>query len=152
MQIPIKRFDSNFPLPTPTKGAACFDLFCRETVTIPPHQIKAVAQNAAVKVPEGYALLLFTRSSTGMRTGLMLANSVGVLDPFYSGDKDEIYGFMLNFTDKPVTVEAGDRILQGMIIRREPVSWEEVESMNDEGHGGYQHFKDAQTKVRDESR
>lgn len=139
MKIPIKRFDKNYPLPKYQEGAACFDMFCRETVTIPPHQVKAVAQNFALKVPDGYALLLFARSSTGLRKGLMLSNSVGVVDPFYSGDKDENLAFLLNFTDEPVTVEAGDRIVQGMIVKTEPVSWEEVESMNSDGHGGYQH-------------
>lgn len=114
-------------------------MFCRETVTISPHTIKAVPQNFALKIPEGYALLIFSRSSTALRKGLMLSNSVGVVDPFYCGDKDENLAFLYNFTDEPVTVEAGDRIVQGMIIRTEPVTWDEVETMNDEGHGGYHH-------------
>lgn len=139
MQIPIKRFDKNFPLPDAEDGAACFDLYCRETVTIPPHQIKAVPQNIAIKVPKGYAWLLFSRSSTPIRKGLMLANGVGVLDPFYSGDKDELIAMMLNVTDEPVTVEAGDRIVQGMIMKVEPVTWQEVDSMGEDGHGGYNH-------------
>jgi dUTP pyrophosphatase len=139
MNVKIKRFDKTFPLPTGTDGAACFDLICRETVTIPPHQIKAIRQNIALKVPDGHALLLFARSSTALRKGLMLSNSVGVVDPFYCGDDDENLAFMLNFTDTPVTVETGDRIVQGMIIKTEPVTWNEVENMNDVGHGGYQH-------------
>lgn len=139
MHIPIKRFDKDFPLPKENDGAACFDFVCRETVTIPPHQIKAVAQNVAVKVPDGYAMLLFSRSSTALRKGLMLANGVGVVDPFYCGDEDENLAFLLNITDEPVTVEAGDRVVQGMIMKTEPVTWQEVDSMNDEGHGGYQH-------------
>lgn len=140
MNIPIKRFDDNFPLPTQQiPGAACFNLICRTTVTIPPHQIKAIPQNIALKVPEGHALLLFVRSSTPLRKGLMLANSVAVIDPFYCGDNDENLAFVLNFTDEPVTVEAGDKIIQGMIIKTEPVTWTEVDSMNDDGHGGYHH-------------
>jgi len=139
MNIPIKRFDKNFDLPSATEGAACFDLICRETVTIPPHKIKSVPQNVALKVPDGHALLLFSRSSTPLRKGLMLANGVGVVDPFYCGDNDENLAFFLNITDEPVTVEAGDRVVQGMIIKTEPVTWQEVESMNSDGHGGYQH-------------
>ncbi len=139
MNIPIKRFDKTFPLPAPDDRAACFDLVCRETVTIPPHQIKAVPQNIALKVPDGYALLLFSRSSTPLRKGLMLANGVGVVDPFYCGDQDENFAFFLNVTDAPVTVEAGDKVVQGMIIKTEHVTWQEVDNMHDEGHGGYQH-------------
>lgn len=140
MNIPIKRFNKDIPLPAADPGAACFDLFCREDVTIPPHTIKAVPQNIALKVPDGHALLLFSRSSTPLRKGLMMANSVGVVDPFYCGDNDENLAFLYNFTDQPVTVEAGDRIVQGMIIKTESITWQEVESMNDDGHGGYQHM------------
>jgi dUTP pyrophosphatase len=139
MDIPIKRFDKNFPLPKATDGAACFDFICRETVTIEPHMIKSIAQNVAYKIPEGYAMLMFARSSTALRKGLMLSNSVGVIDPFYSGDKDENLAFLLNITDKAVTVEAGDRIVQGMLIKTEPVHWQEVDAMNEKGHGGYNH-------------
>jgi dUTP pyrophosphatase len=142
MDIPIKRFDPNYDLPKPTAGAACFDYICRETVTIPPHAIKAVAQNVALHVPAGYALLMFSRSSTALRKGLMLTNGVGVIDPFYCGDEDEHLAFFLNVTDQPVTVEAGDRVVQGMIIKTEPVQWQEVSSLQSTGHGGYQHLDD----------
>src|SRR4051812_4305523 len=108
MNIRIKRFDKDIPLPAPTPGAACFDYMCRETVTIPPHEIRPVAQNVAMQTPADHALLMFVRSSTPMRKGLMLANNVGVIDPKYSGDQDEHLAFMYNFTDKPVTVEKGD--------------------------------------------
>jgi dUTP pyrophosphatase len=139
MDIPIKRFDKGYPLPSATEGAACFDLICSETVTIKPHQIKPIKQNVAVRIPDGYALLLFSRSSTVLRQGLMLSNSVGVIDPFYYGDADELLAFMLNITDEPVTVGAGDRVIQGMIMRTEPVTWHEVQSMDSKGHGGYNH-------------
>src|SRR6266550_2172442 len=136
MKIRIKRFNKKFPLPQAEEGAACFDLICRESVTIPPGKIKAVAQNIAVKIPADYALLLFSRSSTSHKVGLMLANGVGVTDPFYCGDKDENFAFLLNITDKAVIVKAGDKIVQGMIIKTEQVSWQEVDAMNEEGHGG----------------
>lgn len=140
MELPIKRFDKKQPLPTPNGRAACFDFFCRETVTIPPGKMKPVPQNVAVQIPDGYAMLIFPRSSTALRKGLMLTNGVGVTDPFYCGDDDENLAFFLNVTDKPVTVEAGDRVVQGMIIKTESVTWKEMGSFNDNGHGGYQHL------------
>jgi dUTP pyrophosphatase len=148
MQIPIKRFNKTFPLPDYEKGAACFDLICRESVTILPREIKAIAQNIALKVPIGYVLLIFSRSSTPLRKGLMTVNGVGVVDPFYCGDEDENFAFFLNISDKPVTVEAGDKLVQGMIIKTESVSWQEVTSMNDTGHGGYQHFDDLMKETK----
>lgn len=142
MKVTIKRFNKDYPLPQAESGAGCFDFICRETVTIAPHHIKAVAQNVVIKVPEGHVLLLFSRSSTPMRTGLMLANGVGVIDPFYCGDMDEIFAFFLNITDKPVTVEAGDKIVQGMFIKPAAMKWQETDAMVAKGHGGYQHAKD----------
>ena len=144
MNIRIKRFDKKFPLPQrqhpeDQRPAAAVDFICRETVTIPPRSIGPVPQNVAVHVPDGYALLIFARSSTAMRKGLMLSNGVGILDPFYCGDNDELLAFMYNITDKPVTVEAGDRIVQGMFIKPSEISWDEVETMNGAGHNGYQH-------------
>ena len=90
MKIKIKRFDKSFPLPTYEKEAACFDLVCRKGTIIRPSKIKLVPVNIAIELPRGQALLVFNRSSTPMRKGLLLANGVGVIDPFYNGDKDEI--------------------------------------------------------------
>lgn len=137
MDIKVKRFDKSIPLPEYNKKAACFDLRCREDAVVGPKEIKLVPANIAVKIPEGYALLVFVRSSTPMKKGLMLANSVGIVDPFYCGDKDEVVIEFLNITDKPVEVHKGDQLAQGMIVKSEVVHWNEVEEMNEEGIGGY---------------
>lgn len=67
----------------------------------------------------------------------MLANGIGIVDPFYSGDEDEIKIQLLNFTDKPVKVVKGEALAQGVIVKREPVEWQEIETMGTNGHGGY---------------
>lgn len=139
MNIPIKRFDTAFPLPSPTSRAACFDLICRETVVIPPHKIKAVAQNVAMQVPDDCVLFVFSRSSSPHKRGITLANGVGVIDPFYDGDDDEILIFLMNITDEPVTINAGDKVAQGMIMKVEPVTWVETDHFDGDGHGGYNH-------------
>lgn len=137
MDITVKRFDKELPLPDYEPGAACFDFTCRETVTLAPREIKLVPTNIAVKVPEGYALMVYARNSTPMRKGLVLANSVGIVDPFYCGDQDEVLIEFLNILDKPVTVNRGDTLAQGMFVQVEPVSWSEVDTMGEPGRGGY---------------
>lgn len=137
MKILAKRFDKSFPMPAYDSGAACFDLICRESATIEPGKIIGVPQNIALAVPTGYVLLMFIRSSTPQRRGLVLANSVGVIDPFYCGDNDENLAFFLNITDQPVHIEAGEKLVQGMIIKTQPIEWQEVEKMPADGHGGY---------------
>ena len=137
MKIKIKRIDKSLPLPRQKEGAACFDFVCRETTTIKPSEIKLVPSNTVIKVPQGYALLIFARSSTPLRKGLVLANGVGVTDPFFCGDKDEIILEFLNVTDEDVTIERGESLAQGMVVKHETVEWEEVSEMKEEGKGGY---------------
>lgn len=147
--IRIKRIDPSLPLPEFDEAdpktqeryernqVAGFDLFCREDKIIPPHQVALVAANNVIETPPDCFLMLVARSSTPWKKGVMLANGVGIVDPFYSGDSDEIKIQLLNFTDQPVEVRKGETLVQGIIVRREPVVWDEVRTMGADGHGGY---------------
>ena len=137
MEIRIKRFDDALPLPEAEPHAAGFDLTCRESVTISPREIKLIPVNIAVEIPDGYFLLLAARSSTPLKKGLILANGIGIVDPFYRGDKDEIKVQLLNFSDEPVQVVKGELLTQGVIMKHESVTWKEVDSFGTDGHGGY---------------
>jgi dUTP pyrophosphatase len=149
MQVKIKRLDKSLPLPEAEEfehGAAAsqdrsmtaaFDFYCREAVTIPPHEVRLVPVNDIIEVPQDHLLLLSVRSSTPWKKGLMLANGVGIVDPYYRGDKDEIKLQLYNFTDKTVEVLKGEALAQGVILKREPITWQEVETMSHAGHGGY---------------
>jgi len=149
VKIRIKRIDKNLPLPEFDEAdpktlkrydksqVAAFDLFCREDKTIEPHELAIVGVNNIIETPPDCFLLLVARSSTPWKKGLMLANGVGIVDPFYSGESDELKIQLLNFTDKPVEVKKGECLAQGVIVRREPVEWEEVDEMGADGHGGY---------------
>jgi dUTP pyrophosphatase len=137
MKIKIKRFDKNLPLPEyKTAGAAGFDLAARETMTIAPHAVAYVPLNVAVETPPDHFLLIATRGSTHKR-GLMLANSVGIGDSDFCGDEDQYMAALLNFTDKPVVVERGDRIAQGIFIKFTRGEWEEVDKMENKTRGGF---------------
>lgn len=139
MKIRIKRFDKTLPLPTAKPHAAGADMACREATTIPPHTVKLVPVNIAVEIPDGYFLLLASRSSTPLKKGLMMANSIGIVDPFYNGDKDEILVQLLNFTDQPVEIAKGELLTQALIMKHEPIEWEEVETLGTDGYGGYKY-------------
>lgn len=137
MEIPVKRFDNGLPLPSSEHRAAGIDLVCREDVEIPPHQIKLVPLNIAVAIPENYFLLVTVRSSTPIRKGLIFANSIGIVDPFFCGDKDEVVAELLNFTDKPVSVKKGELLTQALLIKNETIEWKEVPVLGNNGRGGY---------------
>lgn len=153
-KVRIKRIDKSLPLPEfdeadpktqeqyPRNQVAGFDFFCREDKVIPPHEVALVAVNNVIETPPDCFLMLVARSSTPWKKGLMLANGVGIVDPFYSGDSDELKIQLLNFTNQPVEVHKGDTLAQGVIVRREPVEWEEVDEMGGDGHGGYKTNRD----------
>jgi dUTP pyrophosphatase len=91
---------------------AGFDLFVPEEVTFEPDQkmlvsmrVKAVLLNNDAKTVHSWML---PRSSIS-KTGLMLCNSVGVIDRSYRG---ELMAYLWNTKSVPVTVKKGDRLVQ----------------------------------------
>jgi len=65
------------------------------------------------------------------------ANSVGIGDQDFSGNDDEYTAALYNFTDAPVTVERGARIVQGIIKPIVKCEWEEVEDLGRPSRGGF---------------
>lgn len=133
----IKRFDKSLPLPEyKTPGAAGFDLAARTAMTIAPHTIGYVPLNIALEPPDGYFVLLAARSSLHKK-GLMCANGIGIIDRDYSGNDDEYKAVLYNYTDQPVTVLAGDRLMQGVFVPHLRGEWEEVDDMGNKSRGGF---------------
>ncbi len=139
MQIKIKRIDSTLPLPQyQTPGAVAFDLYARETVVINPWKPTIIPANVIIEVPEGYFLMLASRSSTPIKKNLMVANGIGVIDQDYHGDKDEIGVQVLNFSQENVIIEKGERIAQALLVQiAKVVEFKEVESIKKESRGGF---------------
>lgn len=117
MQLTITRLSPDVPFPAyATSGAAAFDLAAAAAVEVPPHGIALVPTGLIVQVPAGYFLAIFARSSTPLKRGLMVANGVGVVDSDYCGPEDEVRVQVINVTDRPVHVAAGDRLAQAMVL------------------------------------
>ena len=138
MKVKIKRLDKDLPLPQyETGGSVGFDLLCRESVTVAPQTVALIPANAIVETPPGYMLMVTLRSSTPRKRGLLIPHGVGVIDPDYCGEGDEIQIQVYNFTDQPVTVERGDKIAQGIFVRVDIAEWSEVSEMGSETRGGF---------------
>jgi dUTP pyrophosphatase len=126
MRLKVTRLNPSIPLPAySTSGAAAFDLAAAEDVEIPPRQIKLVGTGLVMAVPDGYFLAIFARSSTPLKRGLMVANGVGVLDSDYCGPADELKIQLLNITDASISVKAGDRLAQGIVLQSPRVEFDE---------------------------
>ena len=137
MNIKIKRFDKELPLPQrQTKGAAAFDLTAREAVTIAPGTVGYVPLNVAIETPPDHFLLIAARSGTHKK-GIMLANGIGIIDPDYSGNEDEIKAAYFNFSAASVVIEKGERIAQGTFVKISHPEWEELDEMPNKTRGGF---------------
>ena len=126
MRLKVTRLNPSVPLPAySTDGAAGFDLAAAEDADIAPGQIKLVGTGLVFDVPDGHFLAIFARSSTPLKRGLVVANGVGVLDSDYSGATDELKIQLLNVTKETVTINAGDRLAQGIVLQSPRVEFYE---------------------------
>ncbi len=138
MIVDIKRIDDTLPLPKhETEGSVAFDLIVRESRTIAPDEIALVPMNVIVAAPPGYMLMLAPRSSLSRKRNLLMANSVGIVDQDFCGPEDEIHVQLLNIGKNPVTIERGERIAQGMLVRIERAEWNELAEVKKPSRGGF---------------
>ena len=107
-----------------TKFAAGYDFECAEDIVIPsfkkgdaptfiPTGIKAYMEDDEV-------LYLYNRSSNPKKKGLILANSVGVVDKDYYGNPDNdghIMFAFFNVKDEDITIKKGECIGQGVFMK-----------------------------------
>lgn len=137
MKIEITRIHPDARLPRyETEESAGFDLSSVATVTVEPGRVALVPTGLVIKVPHRMFLGIFARSSTPVKRGLMIANGVGVIDPDYCGAADEVKIAVMNFTDDPVMVKAGDRLAQGVLLEAPRVEWVEAQPRA-ESRGGF---------------
>ncbi len=137
MKIKIKRIDKSLPLPVyETGGAAGFDILCRENTIIKPKEIALLPGNIIVATPPGYMLMISLRSSTPKKKSLLKPHGVGIVDSDYRGEQDEIKVQVYNFSDNEVIVQKGEKIAQGIFVRRDKAEWVEAEEMG-KSRGGF---------------
>ena len=138
MRVKIKRIDKSLPLPQyHTLGSVCFDLLCREKILIAPKNIALIPSNIIIETPKNYMFIVIPRSSTPKKKGLLIPHGIGVIDQDYSGPRDEVLFQVLNFTDREVIVEKGERLAQGCFVPVKRVEFEEVNVISSKSRGGF---------------
>lgn len=105
-------------------GAACFDLHAVESAAIAPGIACTVGTGLAFDIPDGWVLLVYSRSGHGFKNGVRLANCVGVIDPDYIG---EVRVRLHNDSRGVFIVNKGDRIAQAVLQRAEQVNLVELQ-------------------------
>lgn len=141
MNINVKKLHPDAKMPIyATHGAACFDLhailvrYGRQVVDTN----KEFRTGLSFEIPDGYAMLIFSRSGHGFKNDTRLANCVGVIDSDYRGE------VLVKLTadsrsDNLLYVHDGDRIAQAMIIPIPRVQFTEANELSEtvRGNGGF---------------
>lgn len=118
------------------EGDAGLDLRITETVTLEPMQKCVVGCGLAVEIPSGCVGLVFPRSGLAAKQGITLSNSVGVIDSGYRG---EVCAALINQSYETVTLEAGTRVCQLVVMPYVPCDLVPVDELSDteRGTGGF---------------
>ena len=111
------------------------DLRCAEDVTMKAGEYRMIPLGVCMELPHGYEALVAPRSSTFKKYGVLLANSIGVIDESYKGDNDE-WNF-LAYAVRDTTIQKNERICQFRIIEHQPlIMLKEVEVLGNSDRGG----------------
>ncbi len=104
-----------------TKFSAGYDIEAAEDVTVPSFKKgmnpTLISTGLKAYMEDDEVLMLYNRSSNPKKKGLVLSNSVGVIDKDYYGNVDNDGHIMFafyNIKDEDVTIKKGEAIGQGI--------------------------------------
>lgn len=133
MQVRIKRLSDEAVIPTQgTTGSAGFDLTAISINIVENEEFGYIEYGTGISVaiPEHHVGLLFPRSGIS-NTGLILSNSVGVIDSDYRGEIKLRFKYIAGTKYYNV----GDRVGQLVILKLPSIIFKEVEELNNTGRG-----------------
>ena len=115
-----RKTEGNIILPTrAATGSAGSDFYSAIDFEIKPGETKLIPTDVKAKMLTNEVLLLFVRSSIGIKKHIVLANGTGVIDSTYYSNPDNdgnICGAFTNIGTETQEFKAGDRIMQGVFL------------------------------------
>ena len=95
-----------------------------------------ISLGVAIELPKGYYAIVTPRSSTFKKYGIIMANSVGIIDESYNGDND-IWRFPALAVRDDVYIPYNERIAQFTIVKKPTFEIETVKALNNADRGGF---------------
>ena len=112
------------------------DLRAAEDVQLEAGEYKMIPLGVAMELPKGYEALVAPRSSTFKHYGVLLANSIGIIDESYKGNNDEWH--FPAYAVRKTLIKKNERICQFRIIKHQPsIKFVEVEHLKGKNRGGF---------------
>lgn len=137
--VQLKVFDEACR-PEAIENGDWIDLKSMEDVFIGMGEFRLIPLGVAMKLPAGYEAHIAPRSSTFKNYGIIMTNSVGVVDNSYCGPNDmwKIPVLKLGAGLKGPLIKKGERICQFRIIKKQPKIVFEDSTLEDEkDRGGF---------------
>lgn len=137
MKLKVKKLNPDAVIPTkahPTDAGLDLTAISINIVNEKDFGYIEYGTGLSIELEPGYAGFLFPRSSLS-KTGLILANSVGVIDQGYTGE----IKFRFKYIPGTIKYDLGERIGQLVIQKVENVEIEQVDelSQTDRGSNGF---------------
>ena len=124
LKIKVKLFGDQV-LPEIIDKGDWVDLRVNEEYVADKEEYKLLKLGVAMQLPAGFEAIVAPRSSTFKHWGILLCNSLGIIDNSYSGDNDE-WRFPAYFT-RNTTLNKGDRICQFRIqLSQKATFWQKL--------------------------
>lgn len=134
-KIKIKYWDEKMPRVKKISVGDWIDLSTERVYKLNSGEYELLSLGVSIQLPKGYEAIIAPRSSTFGRYGILLANSIGIIDETYCGN-DDVWRFPA-YAVKDTIIPAGTRIAQFRIIKHQPkIKFIEVESLNNSNRGG----------------
>lgn len=140
VKILDQRLGNSLPLPTyATEGSAGMDLraLLDEALVINPGETHLVRTGLAIHLADpGLAGMILPRSGLGHKHGIILGNTVGLIDSDYQG---ELMISVWNRGQTAFTLEPGERLAQYVVVPVVQVQLEVVDNFDasQRGEGGF---------------
>ena len=120
-----------------TTGSAGYDFYSPLDFRLKPGEMIKFPTGIRVRIDDGWVLLMFPRSGLGFKYRLQLNNTVGVIDSDYFNADNEghIFVKLTNDGDKPMSIKAGESVVQGVFIPFGIVCGDDADGVRTGGFG-----------------
>ena len=137
MNVEIKYLEDATRMERIEKGN-WIDVYAYQDVFVPYMERKMVNLGFALNMPEGYEGHLVPRSSTHKTWGIIMTNSMGIIDDTYKGDNDIWHFPALSTLPEGSHIKKGDKIGQFRLIKiQEPITFIETPHFGNADRGGF---------------
>lgn len=101
-------------------GSAGYDFYSPIAFSLKPGENKVIFFDVKVAMEQDETLLLFVRSSIGIKKKIAFDNGTGIIDSTYYGNPDNDGNMcvaLTNHSDKTWEFDVGDRLIEGVFFK-----------------------------------